>query len=123
MIFYYFLLIDPVIRNFTASSNSFLGLETSCPDSDPYDSFTLVCTARKQALVIPTLEVIWVHNGTVHQGVVITQNNDTYVVNTLSFPTSFANNSGTYTCIAKLTIPESPDISLTENSTITLRRK
>ena len=100
-----------------------MGLETSCPDSDPYDNFTLVCTASKPALVIPVLEVMWLHNGTERQGVVTTQDDDTFVTNTLSFPTSFANDTGTYTCIAKLTIPESPDISLTENSTATLRRK
>ena len=116
-------LTDPVIGGFATRPDSFLGLETSCSDSDPYDNFTLVCTASKPALVISTLEVIWLHNGTVHQGVVTTQNDDTYVINTLSFPTSFANDSGTYTCIAKLTIPESPDISLTENSTVTFRRK
>ena len=82
-----------------------------------------MCTASKPALVIPSLNLIWLHNGTVCQGVVTTQNNDTYVMNTLSFPTSIDNDSGTYTCIAKLTIPESSDISLTENSTITLRCK
>ena len=112
-----------MIGDFATMPNSFLGLETSCPDSESYDNFTLVCTASKPALLIPTLEVIWLHNDTAHQGVVTTQNDDTYVVNTLSFPTSIANNSGTYTCIAKLTIPESPEISLTENSTITLRCK
>ena len=112
-----------MIGNFTASPNSFLGLETSCPDSGPYDNFTLVCTASKPALVISALEVIWLHNGAIRQGVVTTENDDTYVMNTLSFPASFANDSGIYTCIAKLTIPESPDISLIENSTITLRCK
>ena len=118
----FYFLIDPVIGDFAAIPDSFLGLETSCPDSDPYDNFTLVCTASKQSLVIPALEVIWLHNGTVRQRVT-TQNDDTYVTNTLSFLTSFANDSGTYTCIAKLTIPESPDISLTENSTAILRCK
>ena len=103
--------------------DSFLGLETSCRDSDPYDNFTLVCTASKPALVIPALDVMWLHNGTVRQGVVTTQNDDTYVTNTLNFSTSFANDSGIYTCIAKLTIPESPEISLTDNNTATLRRK
>ena len=83
-----------------------------------------MCTASKPALVIPALEIIWLHNDTVRQGIITTQNDDTtYVMNTLSFPTSFANDSGTYTCIAKLTIPESPDISLIENSTVTLRCK
>ena len=116
-------LADPVIRDFATRPDSFLGLETTCPDSDPYDNLTLVCTASKPALIIPALKVMWLHNGTVCQGVVTTQNDDTYVMNTLSFPTSFANDSGTYTCIAKLTIPESPDISLTEDSAVTLRCK
>ena len=112
-----------MIGDFATMPKSFLGLETSCPDSESYDNFTLVCTASKPALVISTLEVIWLHKGSVCQGVVTTQNDDTYVVNTLTFPTSIANDSGSYTCIAKLTIPESPEISLTENSTITLRCK
>ena len=116
-------LIDPTIGDFAVLPDSFLGLETYCLASDPYDNFTLVCTASKPALVIPALKVIWLHNGTEHQGVVTTQNDDTYVMNTLSFSRSFVNDSGTYTCIVKLTIPESPDISLTENSTVTLRRK
>ena len=103
--------------------DSFLGLETSCPDSDPYDNFTLVCTASKPAQTIPTLEVIWLHNGTVCQGIITTQYDNTYATNTLSFPTSFVNDTGTYTYMAKLTIPESPDISLTKNITITLRHK
>ena len=117
-----YFIIDPVIGDFAAMPDSFLGLETSCSDSDPYDNFTLVCTASKPALVIPALEVIWLHNGTERQRVT-TQNDDTYVTNTLSFLTSFANDSGTYTCTAKLTIPESPDISSTENSTAILRCK
>ena len=121
--FLFLFLTDPVIGDFATRPDSFLGLEKSCCDTDPYNNFTQVCTASKPALVIPTLEVIWLHNGTVCQGVVTFQNNDTYVTNTLTFPTHFGNDSGTYTCIAKLTIPESSDISLTENSTIILRRK
>ena len=121
-LFLFLFLTDPVIGDFATRPDTFLGLETSCYDSAFYN-FTFVCTASKPALVIPALEVIWLHNGTVHQGVVTTQNNDTYIMNTLSFPTSVANDSGTYTCIAKLTIPESPEISLSENSTVTLRRK
>ena len=115
MLFY---LIDPVIGNFTATSNSIL--KTYCSD---LDNFTLVCTASKPALVIPTLEVIWLHNGTVLQGVVTYNNEGTYVINTLSFPKTFANDSGTYSCNAKLSIPESSDISLIENITVTLRCK
>ena len=103
--------------------DSFLGLETSCPDSDPYDNFTLVCTASKPALVIPTLEVIWLHNGTERQSVVTYNSEGTYVINTLSFPKTFANDSGIYSCHAKLSIPDSSDVTLIKNITVTLRCK
>ena len=103
--------------------DSFLGLETSCTDSDPYDNFTLVCIASKPALVIPTLEVIWLHNGAVIQGLVTFNHEGTYIINTLSFPKTFANDSGTYSCHAKLSIPDSSDISLIKNITVTLRCK
>ena len=118
MIFYFFLLVDPVIGNFTTTFNSFL--KTYCPD---LDNFTLVCTASKPALVISTLEVIWLHNGTVRQGVVTYNNESTFVINTLSFPKTFVNDSGSYSCHAKLSIPDSSDISLIKNITITLRCK
>ena len=113
-------ILDPVISEFTAVPNFILGLETSCTDSDPYDNFTLTCTASKPAIVLPDLEVIWYHNGTVRNTV---QNGNTYITNTINFPTSFANDSGTYTCVARLVIPDSPNIIQTANTTITLRCK
>ena len=82
-----------------------------------------MCTASKPALVIPTLEVIWLHNGTERQGVVTYNNENTYAINTLSFLKTFTNDSGTYSCHAKLSIPESSDISLIKNITFTLRCK
>ena len=82
-----------------------------------------MCTARKRALVIPTLEVIWLHNGTVYHGVVTYNSEGTYVVNTLSFLKTFTNNFGTYSCHAKLSIPDSSEISLLKNITVTLRCK
>ena len=115
--------IDPAIGDFTDMPDSFLGLQKSCSDSDPYDNFTLVCTASKPALVIPTLEVIWLHNGTEHQGVVTYNSEGTYVINTLNFPKTFVNDSGTYSCLAKLFIPDSPDITLIKNINVILKCK
>ena len=82
-----------------------------------------MCTASKPALVIPTLEVIWLHNGTECQGVVTYNSEGTYVINTLSFSKTFANDSGIYSCHAKLSIPDSSDIRLIKNITVTLRCK
>ena len=115
--------IDPAIGDFTVMLDSFLGLEKFCSESDTYDNFNLTCTASKPPLVIPTLEVIWLHNGTERQGVVTYNSEDTYVINTLSFPKTFENDSGIYSCHAKLSIPDSSDITLTKNISVILRCK
>ncbi|XP_019860201.1 PREDICTED: uncharacterized protein LOC105314995 [Amphimedon queenslandica] len=116
---------DPVIGEFSTSPNSFLGLETSCPDSDPYDNFTLTCTATKPTIVIPNLVIAWTHNGTIETGTVTTtgENMITTVTNTLSFTTSTASDSGTYRCTASITIPDSTDIATSEESIVAIRCK
>ena len=119
--YFVIIIVDPIINELTISPDSYLGLETSCPASDPYDNFTLVCTASKPALVISALEVIWLHNGTERQGVVTNNSDGTYVINTLRFPISFANDSGTYSCHAKLSIPNSSVISVLKSITIILK--
>ena len=47
----------------------------------------------------------------------------TTVTNTLSFTTSRFSDSGTYRCTARITIPSSIDITTSEESTVTIRRK
>ena len=98
----------------------FLGLETSCTDSDPYDNFTLICTASKPAIVIADLTVVWYHNGSVRNGMISSRNDDTYVTNTLRFPTSFATDSGIYRCQARL---NSTVASFAENISVTIKCK
>ena len=102
-----------------------MGLEISCPDSDPYDNFTLTCTATKPTIVIPNLVITWTHNGTIETGTVTTTggNMTTTVTNTLSFTTGRPSNSGTYRCTASITIPDSTDITTSEESAVTIRRK
>ena len=118
--------IDPMIGSFSASPDSFLGLETSCSDSDPYDNFTLTCTATKPTIVIPNLVIAWTHDGTIETGTVTTTGEDTMtttVTNTLNFINSSASDSGTYRCTASITILDSTDIITSEESTVTIRRK
>ena len=111
---------DPVIGNFFVSSDVFLGLETTCSDSNPYNSFTLNCSASKPALVLPELEVFWLHNGTLlHSNNSIVYNatdeNTVYKLNVLSFPTSVPEDSGTYQCVARLIVPDSSNISVSDD--------
>ena len=124
--FLFLSLPDPMIRNFSASPDSFLGLETSCPDSDPYDDFTLTCTATKPTIVIPNLVLTWTHDSTMETGTVVTTGNDTTVTtvtNTLSFPNTTASDSGTYRCVARIDIPDSTTIMTSEESTTVLKCK
>ena len=47
----------------------------------------------------------------------------TTVTNTLSFDSVTATDSGTYRCTASITIPDSTDITTSEESTVAIRCK
>ena len=109
---------DPSIGNFSAFPDQFL---TSCNDS----GFTLNCTATKPLIVLPDLELYWLHNGTVRSSNSITYNttNDDvlYKLNVLSFPTSIPEDTGIYECVARIVIPDSDNITETEESVVLMR--
>ena len=120
-----------MISHFAVMPDSFLGLETGCPDAEDYDNVTLVCTASKPLLVVPPLMVKWIrHDNDGNQpelayddalGEVTMNDNGTLVTNTLSFPASTANDSATYVCYATLDILDSESIMINGNITIVLR--
>ena len=114
---------DPVIGNFNAEPDNFIGLETSCLVSLEYDKFYLSCMASKPEIVIPDLEVLWLHNGVERIDNSKITTNGTFVVNELNFTNSTANDTGNYTCVARIQIPYSTTIQLSEESTIVIRGK
>ena len=120
-----FLISDPEIINFTSSPDSFMGLETLCSDSLPYSKLILTCTAGKLQQVIPELEVIWQHNGTEISNNSYTSllNDVTYKTNTLNFTNFVPEDSGNYTCIARIVIPESTTIQSSKEIIITIKGK
>ena len=109
----------------TTFPESFLGLETSCPDTDPYDNFTLNCTATKPNAVLSDLILAWTHNGTIESGVIYTtiSSNITTVTNILSFSRSSASDTGTYQCIASIKVSDSSIVAISEESFVTLKSK
>ena len=121
--------LDPMIGNFIVMPDSFLGLETGCPDADDYDNVTLTCTASKPSLVVPPLMVRWIRDSTDESqpqddaalGSVTMNDDGTFVTNTLSFPTSMANDSATYVCYAALNISDSNIIMINGCSNVTFR--
>ena len=96
------------------------GLEAGCPDADLHDNFTLVCTARKPVVVIPELEVFWLHNNTEIEGNVTAMDGGSFKTNTLYVRDAATNDSGSYECVARIRIPDSPEVNMTESSEITI---
>ena len=72
---------------------------------------TLICTVTKPAKVIPPLTVAWFHEGVLRNGVIQSMNGGATVMNTLRFDSSVAGDSGNYTCISGIVIPESTNVS------------
>ena len=112
----------PTIGEFSVSPQVVNGVEAGCPDSVLYENFTLVCSARKPALVIPQLEVTWLH-GTVLEGNVLSMEGGAIMVNTLQFINGSVSHSGTYWCIARLLIPDSTEVNIMGSSTVTIKCK
>ena len=116
---------DPSIGNFSAFPDQFLGLETSCEDSDTFDTFTLNCTATKPLIVLPDLELYWLYNGIIRFSNSITYNTTNgdvlYKLNVLSFPNSTPEDTGSYECVARIFIPDSDNITETEESVVLIR--
>ena len=112
---------DPEISNFTVLPNNFLGLETTCPESLPFGKFLLTCVASKPEIVVPELEVIWLHNGVERTDNSEIVTNGTHIVNTLNFMTTTTNDTGNFTCVSRIVIPGSSIIQLSEESNIIIR--
>ena len=98
-------------------------METTCPESLPFGKFLLTCVASKPEIVVPELEVIWLHNGVERTDNSEIVTNGTQIVNTLNFKTTTHNDTGNYTCISRIIIPESSNIQLSEESNIIIRGK
>ena len=114
---------DPEINNFTVIPNNFLGLETTCPGSLPFGKLLLTCVASKPEIVVPELEVIWLYNGVERTDNSEIVTNGTHTVNTLNFTTTKTNDTGNFTCVSRIVIPESSIIQLSEESNIIIKGK
>ena len=112
----FFCFSDPTLTEFAEGLEDFEGAETGCIHSDLFDNVTLICTVTKPEVVIPQLNVTWYHDEQQRNGVVQSLNGGATVANTLRFNSSVSSDSGSYTCVAELVIPESTTI--TDSATI-----
>ena len=108
----------------TVVPQSFIGLESSCPDSFPYHNLTLICSATIPALILNGVEfnVIWYHNGTIRQGSKVYENERATLKNILHIHQIVFSDSGTYQCVATIKPVDSPLVTFTNTSTAVIRR-
>ena len=108
----------------TVAPQSFIGLESSCPDSFPYHNLTLICNATIPALILNAVEfnVIWYHNGTIRQGSKVYENERATLKNILHIHQIVFSDSGTYQCVATIKPVDSPIVTFTNTSTAVIRR-
>jgi len=98
--------------------------------ADSYNSFSLSCTATKPQSVVPALELNWYHNNTQLDAsldqVSITgeeRRNGAEISSILSIVATQTENSGDYTCVVGVTIPESTTVQVNQTGTVTIRGK
>lgn len=98
--------------------------------ADSYNSFSLSCTATKPQSIVPALELNWYHNNTQLDASVdqvsITgeeRRNGAEISSVLSIVAAQTGNSGDYTCIVGVTIPESSPVQVNQTGTVTVRGK
>ena len=112
---------DPILTLLMKGPKSFEGVEMGCIDSDLFDNVTLICTGTKPPEVILELIVTWFHDGDLCNGDVHSLNGGATVINTLRLDSSIADDSGNYTCIAKVIIPESTEVNQSTSSEVIFR--
>ena len=112
---------DPTLTEISEGLEDFEGVETGCIHSDLFDNVTLTCNVTKPEEIIPVLTVTWLHDGDISNGDLQFLNGGATVTNTLRFDSSFAKDSGNYTCVAELVIPESTDVIQSATIEVTFR--
>ena len=96
-------------------------------DIDPFNTFTLHCTASKPSNIIPSLQVSWYHNDlqldNSVQGVDISEeevNNGVEKTSALTVSSARALNSGAYKCRVAISIPESDEVAADQTAIVSI---
>ena len=118
----YYFPTDPVL-NVTVDPSSYSGL-----DVDPFNTFTLMCSAVKPSSVTPSLDISWYHDGmqldSTVAGISITEveaNGGAEISSTLTVTSARSLNSGEYLCLASVSVPESTMVTTNQSATANIR--
>lgn len=95
-------------------------------DIEPFNTATLTCTATKPALVVPQLQLSWSRNSmpldNSIMGVSISEENinSSATSSTIRLDAARVVDSGTYTCEASISIPDSNVVSTNDTASIVI---
>ena len=113
---------DPIM-NIIVTPSVYSGI-----DVDPSNTFTLICTANKPSGVSPSMELYWYHNEdvldnsrpgvSIHEQEVMGGKEKSSVLTIVSASTI---NSGDYTCVAVIDIPESNRVTSNQSASVTIQ--
>jgi len=115
-----FLSLDPEVM-VTVDPDSFYG-----KDIEPFNAFSLVCTATKPAVVVPQIQLSWSRDGVPLDnsvaGLSVTQEtiNASVVSSTLSLDPARVVDSAMYTCDASINVPDSDTISANNTANVVI---
>ncbi len=98
-------------------------------DIAPSNTFTLTCTANKPSNISPSLELFWYHDEelldsshpkiSIYEQEVVTGGVEKFSVLTITSASNI--NSGDYTCVAVIDIPESNRVTSNHSATVTIQ--
>ena len=118
---YHYVISDPTL------SATVTPLMFSGKDIDPFNTFTLHCTASKPSNIIPSLQVSWYHNDlqldNSIQGVDISEeevNNGVEKTSGLTVSSARVLNSGAYKCRVAISIPESDEVAADQTAIVNI---
>ena len=97
-------------------------------DVDPFNTFTLMCTATKPSSIVPALDLSWYHNemqlDNSIAGISILEDEargGAERSSTVTVNSATTASSGVYTCIASVSVPESNTVTSNQSVTVTIR--
>ena len=118
----FFFVTDPTLTA-TITPSSYSGL-----DVDPFNTFSLMCTARKPSSITPALGLTWYHNemqlDNSVAGISILEeevSGGAERSSTLTVTSAHTISSGVYTCISSVGIPESNTVTSNQSAAVTIR--
>ena len=114
-----------MIPELIVEPTQFTGLESTCTDSYPHDSITLMCSATFPSLLLDsdtvTFGLTWYHNNSFYATNTSVLNNGLTLTSSLYIEMASLSDSGTYHCKAGIAFLESSNVTRSTEAVIVIK--